>query len=40
MTQTLLGAMLAKLDLVGTDVRQWKRCMVPIAVALRDLAKA
>jgi hypothetical protein len=27
-------------DLVGTDVRQWKRCMLPIAAALRDLARA
>lgn len=26
-------------DLTGTDVRQWKRCVVPIADALRELAK-
>jgi hypothetical protein len=26
-------------DLVGTNVRQWKLCMVPIAAARRDLAK-
>jgi hypothetical protein len=27
-------------DLIGTELRQWKRCVVPIAAALRDLAKA
>jgi hypothetical protein len=27
-------------DLVGSDTRQWKRCMLPIAAALSDLGKA
>lgn len=27
-------------ELTGTDVRQWKRCVVPIAAALRDWTKA